>query len=113
MWLFLSLSLSGPVFPVEVPVADGFSEVVGAYLFTAFQVGDGAGHFQYAVVGTGREVEAFHGIFQQCQSLCVGAGVAVQQPATHLGIAMNVAFIGISQFLYFPGSDDSFPDGGA
>jgi hypothetical protein len=37
--------------PVEVAVGDGFHDVVGEDVGAAFEVGDGAGDFEDAVVG--------------------------------------------------------------
>ena len=47
---------------VEVAVADGFHDVVLADLDAAFEVGDGAGDFQDAVVGSRTHVHAVHGV---------------------------------------------------
>ena len=52
-----------PILPVQIPIADGFGQVSGEYLFAAFQIGNGARYFLYAVVGAGGEVEPVHGIF--------------------------------------------------
>ena len=57
------------VWAVEVAVGDSFhdvvgEDVVGEDLVAAFEVGDGAGDFEDAVVGACRHVHAFHGIAQ-------------------------------------------------
>ncbi len=52
---FLALC-SPPQLPVKRAVLDGFADVVGADVFHAGEVGDGAGHFQDAAVGAGAQV---------------------------------------------------------
>ena len=49
---------------VEVAVGDGFHDVVGEDVSAAFEVGDGAGDFEDAVVGSCGHVHAVHGVFQ-------------------------------------------------
>ena len=52
---------SGPVGAVEGAVLDGFAQVLGLDAGRAFQVCDGAGDFQDAVVGTRRQPQALNG----------------------------------------------------
>ena len=57
------------VWAVEGAVGDSFhdvvgEDVVGEDVVAAFEVGDGAGDFEDAVVGACRHVHAFHGIAQ-------------------------------------------------
>ena len=47
---------------VEVAVSDGFHDVVVEDVGTGFEVGDGAGDFEDAVIGPRAHVHAFHGI---------------------------------------------------
>ena len=47
---------------VEVAVGDGFHDVVVEDVGGAFEVGDGAGDFEDAVVGPCAHVHAFHGV---------------------------------------------------
>ena len=42
-----------PIRPIQSPILNGFRNVLAFELESAFEVGDGAGHFQDAVVGTG------------------------------------------------------------
>jgi hypothetical protein len=60
----------------------------GADLFGAGQVGDGAGNFQDAVVGAGREAEGFDGLFEDL--LAAGSEVAktLDLAGGYLGIAV-------------------------
>ena len=48
---------------VECAVGDGFSDVGRLNVGAFGEVGDGACHAQYAVVGACRHVVVFHGIF--------------------------------------------------
>ena len=45
----------------------------------AFEVGDGAGDFEDAVVGSRAHVHAVHGVFQFFKASGVGLGVFVEQ----------------------------------
>jgi len=63
---------------VEVAVGDGFHDVVVEDVGGALEVGDGAGDFEDAVVGAGRHVHAFHGVFQLLEAGGVGLGVFVE-----------------------------------
>lgn len=42
----------------------GFGDVPGGDGFIRVQIGNGAGHFENTVVGTGREAHSAHGHFQ-------------------------------------------------
>jgi len=52
---------SAPVFPVEGAVLDGFGDVGGGEAFNARKVGDGAGHFEDAVVRAGTQAQFVDG----------------------------------------------------
>ena len=49
-----------PVVAVEVAVAYGFGKVFILYVMTFCEVGDGACHFQYSVVGTCAQAACLH-----------------------------------------------------
>ncbi len=68
-------SRSGPVAAVEGPVLDGFGEVGDGEVLGAFEIGDGAGDFEDAIVGAGGEALLLHGALEQ--PLGVGAELAV------------------------------------
>ena len=55
--------LFSPAVAVEGTVVDSFAEVGDIDTFIAGEVGDGAGNFQDAVVGAGRQTEAIHSGF--------------------------------------------------
>src|ERR1700722_10726041 len=59
------VGFSCPVRTVEAAVLDGFGDVFGLDRVGAFEVGDGAGDFQDAVVGAGAEALLGHGAFEQ------------------------------------------------
>lgn len=50
--------------PVQRAVLDRFEDVVRGDRGGAFEVGEGAGDLEDAVVGAAREVEGFHGLFE-------------------------------------------------
>ena len=85
----------------------------GLYGFAAGQIGDGAGNFQYAVIGASREVESGHGRAQQGESGLVGSGVCVEQSAVHLCIVIYAGCLFEAFALYFPGADYPFANGRA
>ena len=78
----------------------------------AFEVGDGAGDFEDAVVGSRAHVHALHGVFQLLQAGGVGLGVFVEQGGGHLGVAVDAWFVLEAALLQHPGGNDALPDGG-
>ena len=98
---------------VEVAVGDGFHDVVVEDVGAGFEVGDGAGDFEDAVVGPRTHVHAIHGVAQLLEAGGVGLGVFVQQGRGHLGVAVDAWFVLEAALLEHPGSDDALADGGA
>jgi len=98
---------------VEVAVGDGFHDVVVEDVGAGFEVGNGAGDFEDAVVGAGRHVHALHGVFQLLEAGGVGLGVFVQQGRGHLGVAVDAGFVLEAALLQHPGGNDALADGGA
>ena len=84
-------------------------EDVGA----GFEVGDGAGDFEDAVVGAGGHVHALHGVAKLFQAGGVRLGVFVEQGGGHLGVAVDAGFVLEAALLQHPGGDDALADGGA
>ena len=97
---------------VEVAVGDGFHDVVVEDVGGAFEVGDGAGDFEDAVVGSRAHVHAFHRVLQLRQAGGVGLGVFVQQGRGHLGVAVDAGFVLEAALLQHPRGDDALADGG-
>ena len=98
---------------VEVAVGDGFHDVVVEDVGGAFEVGDGAGDFEDAVVGSRAHVHALHGVFQFLEAGGVGLGVFMEQGRRHLGVAVDAGFVLEAALLQHPGGDDALADGGA
>ena len=98
---------------VEVAVGDGFHDVVVKDVGTGLEVGDGAGDFEDAVVGSGGHVHALHGVAKFFQAGGVRLGVFVQQGRGHLGVAVDAGFVLEAAFLQHSGGDDALADGGA
>ena len=98
---------------VEVAVGDGFHDVVVEDVGGAFEVGDGAGDFEDAIVGAGAHVHAFHGVLQLLQTGGVGLGVFVEQGRRHLGVAVDAGLVLEAAFLQHSGGDDALADGSA
>ena len=59
-----------PIRAIQTAVLDGFGDVFGLEVHGVFQVGDGAGYFQDAVVGTRAETLLGHGAFEQALAVC-------------------------------------------
>ena len=97
---------------VEVAVGDGFHDVVVEDVGGAFEVGDGAGDLEDAVVGPCGHVHPFHSVFQFFQAGGVGLGVFVQEGRGHLGVAVDAGVILEAALLEHPGGDDALADGG-
>ena len=53
------------------PVLNRLCEVLAFELGIAFQVGDGAGYFQDAIVGAGAQALLLHGTLQQALAVCL------------------------------------------
>ena len=97
---------------VEVAVGDGFHDVVVEDVGAGLEVGDGAGDFEDAVVGSRAHVHALHGVAKLFQACGVGLGVFVQQGRGHLGIAVDAGFVLETALLEHPGGNDALTDGG-
>ena len=95
---------------VEVAVAYGFHDVVLADGDAAFEVGDGAGYFQDAVVGPRAHVHLGDGLAEFFHALSVGLGVFVQQCGSHLCVAVNAWVVLVTQTLDGSRFYYSFPD---
>ena len=94
-----------------IAVGDGFHDVVVEDVCGAFEVGDGAGDFEDAVVGAGAHVHAFHGVLQLLQAGGVGLGVFVEQGRGHLGVAVDAGFVLEAVLLNGTSGDDALADG--
>lgn len=77
----------------------------GGDVGTALVIGNGAGHFEDAVVGTGREIELGHGLLEQGEGFVVELAVFAEQGRSHHGIAMNQRMTLEAFFLDLTGTD--------
>ncbi len=80
---------SSPVGAVKRAVSDRLADVLRAYLARVFEVGDGAAHLQYAVVGARRQAQTAHRRFEHPLALGVHAAVLADEPRRHLGVREN------------------------
>lgn len=72
--VFLESSFCPPT-AVEVAVAYCFADMDWLDLLGAGKVGNGAGDFQNAVVGTGTHIELRHGFFKVRQAFAVDGAI--------------------------------------
>ena len=75
------------------------------------EVGDGACHFQDAVVGACGHVETGHGSLKDGQGFGDRTGVCGDVAGCHLGVAMDGGIGGEAVGLYGTGFVDTLPDG--
>uniref|UniRef100_E6PYE0 Uncharacterized protein n=1 Tax=mine drainage metagenome TaxID=410659 RepID=E6PYE0_9ZZZZ len=97
-----------PVAAVERAVLDGFSEVTDGEGFGAFEVGDGAGDLENAVVGAGAEALLLHGAFEQPLGVCAEVAVGANLAGSHLGVGVDFFLcLGKAVALALAGGDDA------
>src|SRR5919202_4606336 len=77
---------SRPIGSIERAVADRLRDVGGAYLFRPVEVGDGAAHFQDAVVGPRRQTQTCHRLLQHALALRTNPAVLADQARRHLRV---------------------------
>ena len=87
------------------------------HTLAAFEVGNGAGHLQDAAIGTGGELQAFHGHTEHIEAGGIGFCKLVEHALGHLGIAVDDPHPGPSRgegaeasLLDLPGLDDPLAD---
>ena len=64
-----------------------------AYGILPFQVGDGSGDFEDAVVGPGGEAQALHGHLEQALGLGTRGAVLLDEPGRHVGVGVDAGFV--------------------
>ena len=74
---------------VQVAVLDGFGDVSGTDIRRFFQIGDGAGNFQDAVIGPGGQPQLVDGRFQQGAGNIVDTAVFFDVTVAHAGVTEN------------------------
>src|SRR5262249_48085527 len=76
---------------IQYPIAHGFGHVLGRHILGAGDVGDGASHLQYPVIGAGRETELFHGPFQELLACRIRLAVLVHLARAHARVGPALA----------------------
>jgi hypothetical protein len=105
----MDLAKLGPVGAIEASVLDGFGDVFGFDVRGVFDVCDGTGNFQDAVVSAGAESLLGHGALQQ--TLTVGGEFTegADMAGRHLGVAVDLfAGGGEALELLLAGADHAF-----
>ena len=85
--LFLS-----PERPVQGAVLDGFRDVLGFNVGLAFEIGDGSGDFQDAIVGTGAQALLSHSSLKQVLTVSGKTTECSHMPRSHLSVAVDCVF---------------------
>jgi hypothetical protein len=98
---------------VEATVGDGFMDMVGKDFPGIVEVGYGACHLEYAVVGAGAHVEASHGIAEYLHALRGEGCVLRQQAGVHLRIAVYARLFAKTARLNLACGYHARPDFGA
>src|SRR5215470_3634604 len=109
------LQSSRPVRPIQRPVLDGFRDVFALKVGIPFQIGNGAGDFQDAVVGAGAQALLLHGSLQQALAVGVQLTVCSDLARAHLGVCVDfLSGAGEAVELYLASADYPVSDlGGA
>lgn len=100
-----------PVAAVQIAVTNGFGYVLRLYVFGSGEVGDGACHFQDAVIGAGGERELLHGCAQESDGLFVWFGKLMNHALGHLRVAVDAAIFLEACRLDVACLDDTLTDG--
>jgi len=58
---WIDFTLCSPILPVKATIAYRFGDMYRQDSITAVEAGNGAGYYEYTVLGSGREVEPLHG----------------------------------------------------
>jgi hypothetical protein len=87
-----------PVAAVERAVLDGFGQMGDGQVLGAFEVGDGAGHFEDAIVRARGEALLLHGALQQALGIGAQFAVGANLARGHLRVGVDF-FAGLSEAL--------------
>ncbi len=101
----MKIILSRPQFPIQAAVVDGFGKVADLDVVRAFQVGDGAGHAQDAVVSAGGQAQVFHGRLEQTLAFLIQSAMTAELFAGHAAIEA-LAVVAESLLLRLAGAVD-------
>lgn len=75
-----------PVAAIQRAILDGFGDVGDGEVLGGFEVGDGAGDFEDAVVGAGGESLLEHGAFEEFFGVGRELAVSANLAGGHLGV---------------------------
>ena len=84
---------SHPQIPIQRAILNRFHDVDLLDLGDAFEIGQGAGHFEDAVMGPGAEVEGVHGLLEGAFAALVDAAVFADEAARHVGVGVDAGVI--------------------
>jgi hypothetical protein len=73
------------------------------------EIGQRAGDFQNAIVGSGTQAHFSHGMFQVPPGVVSNLAMAADLPGRHLGVAINV-LPAKTFLLQLPGFQNALPD---
>ena len=79
-------SPASPIVPIQIPEIDCLGQMPNLDVRVAVEVGDGAGHLQDAVVGSGGKTETVHRLLQQHLPRLVNPAVFAHHTAAHLRV---------------------------
>jgi len=83
-------NLSHPQIPIQRPVLNCFAQVSGGDVRRGFDIRDGAGNFEDAVVCAGAQVQLVHGHAQKFDRFVVELAVSFEGFAAHPGVATRL-----------------------
>ena len=103
--------LTRPALTIEVPIMDGLGQVFDFDVIAASKIGNGSGHFEYAVICPGRKLELFHSSFEQQITCLIWGTNFAKDGAIHLSVGVDFGHAIKTLLLNFAGTDDSLADG--
>ncbi len=78
-----------PIGAIQTAVLNRFRDVFGLEIHRIFQIGDGAGDFENAVVSAGAQALLRHGAFEQAFAVGGEFAEAANVAGVHLGVAVE------------------------
>ena len=102
--LYPSLS---PITSIKVAITYCFSNMLALDMLRMVEVGNSAGNFQDAAVGSGRERETLHCHTKHLNAGLIGFGILVDEAFGHLSVAMNARMSVETGLLNLSGGDDA------
>src|SRR6267142_782038 len=98
-----------PQVAIQCSILDRFGKMLRFEIFGAFKIGDGASHFQNAVIASGREAEFGDGVFQDLFAFRSQRAVLANVAPAHLRVRVNV-FVEEAAELRVARGDDAMAD---